>query len=378
MLKTENKLKIFVLFMFFSVLFSQLIFYGTNAIIADFQKNNPTITPLSLTGAGTYLQPYLITNDNDLNNLCAYTNSGGDTYNTYFKLTAENLDENGALVVSLKTPIGTSTYPFQGIFDGNNLTLTGATLATNAQNQTGIFGAVKNATIKNLTVAYKTQNTTSSTLGGIVATAYSSNIINCTNKTEIHNTATDSMVAGIVGYAYNTQIYDCLNEKNINSLTGGEISYTGGIVAYSYNTTIFGCAIKSSDVTINSSGAKVNICGAISSSVSGGSTSQCFNMSAVSASVSGDSSSYAGGIVGKATNHTITDCFNRGYISSLAKESISNKITPTSYAYYYQKDTYAYAGGICGSGSSTTISNCYNTSPVNGGTQIYDIQFLTL
>ena len=374
-IKTNTKLLILVAFL--TIFFSQFIFWGTRGLIAEERKNNIVVTPLSLTGTGTYLNPYLVNTNKDLNNLCAYTNSGGNTAGVYFKLTSSDLNADGAFVASLTEPIGTATYPFMGIFDGDNITLTGASFATNANNQAGIFGQVKNATIQNLTVAYNSTNTTATTMGGIVASAYSSNIINCTNKTDIYNTTGDAMIAGIVGYAYNLNIENCTNQATIKCLSTGEgISSAGGIVGYGFNTDIKYCrVIPGKDIDrINGGGgggssSDTSYRGGIAGNVYGGKTEESYNTSNIIAS--GTDSSYAGGIVGYASNHRITNCYNLGSVTASANEKSSSSTKLNDYSSLITKKTNAFAGGICGSGAP--VSSCYNTGSVSGGKELYEI-----
>ena len=381
--KTKNINKIFIIIAFLTVFFTQLIFWGASGIIAEERKNNIVVIPLSLTGTGTYLNPYLVNTDKDLNNLCAYTNSGGNTAGVYFKLTSSDLNADGAFVASLTEPIGTATYPFMGIFDGDNITLTGASFTTNANNQAGIFGQVKNATIQNLTVAYNSTNTTATTMGGIVASAYSSNIINCTNKTDIYNTTGDAMIAGIVGYAYNTNIENCTNQATIKCLSTGEgISSAGGIVGYGFNTDIKYCrVIPGKDIDrINGGGgggssSDTSYRGGIAGIVSSGKTEESYNMLDITAS--GTDSSYAGDIVGYATDHTISNCFNRGNISATANSTTSsikrnspqraNRVNLSSSGYTINTTTtLAYVGGIAGY-SKSEINNCFSIGDILGG-----------
>ena len=372
----DTKLNTSIVFAILAMLFSFVLFFGVSGLVAEERKSNIVVTPLALEGTGTYSSPYLVKSGADLNNLCAYTNSGGNTKGLYFKLTSADLTESGALEVALTEPIGTTHSPFMGVFDGNDITITGATYATNAQGQAGIFGQIKNATIQNLTVKYSSTDTTATTMGGIVASAYSSNILNCTNKTNIYNTAGDAMVAGIVGYAHNLNIENCTNEATIKCLSTGEgISSAGGIVGFGYNTNISYCKI-SPNITpeINGGGSggsssEISYRGGIAGSLSGGSTKESYNIATISAS--GTKESYAGGIVGKATNHTITNCFNRGNVSASAKETTSSSTKLTDYANYVIKNTKGYAGGICGSGA--TINCCYNTGNVIGGKMVYSI-----
>ena len=373
---TNKKLNTSVVFAILAMLFSFVLFFGVSGLVAEEKKSNIVVTPLSLEGTGTYSSPYLVKSSADLNNLCAYTNSGGNTKGLYFKLTSADLTESGALEVALTEPIGTAYSPFMGIFDGNDITITGATYATNAQGQAGIFGQIKNATIQNLTVKYSSTDTTATVMGGIVASAYSSSILNCTNKTNIYNTAGDAMVAGIVGYAHNLNIEYCTNEATIKCLsTGDGISSAGGIVGFGYNTNISYCKVSPiiTPGLINGGGSgsssKIAYRGGIAGTLSGGSTKESYNTATISCF--GTDEAYAGGIIGKATNHTITNCFNRGNVSATANETTSSSTKLTDYATYVIKSTKGYAGGICGSGSS--INRCYNTGTVSGGRELYVI-----
>ncbi len=382
MYKTKTNKKIYVFIIALAMLFSFVLFFGVSGLVAEERKNNIVVTPLSLEGTGTYSSPYLVKSGADLNNLCAYTNSGGNTKGLYFKLTSADLTESGALEVALTEPIGTAHNPFMGVFDGNDITITGATYATNAQGQAGIFGQIKNATIQNLTVKYSSTDTTATTMGGIVASAYSSNILNCTNKTNMYNTAGDAMVAGIVGYAHNLNIENCTNEATIKCLSTGEgISSAGGIVGFGYNTNISYCKI-SPNITpeINGGGgggssSDISYRGGIAGLLSGGSTKESYNTATISAA--GTKEAYAGGIIGKATSHTITNCFNRGNVSALANgtsetETVSNgqstsgiSLSTSGYTVTTDK-TLAYAGGIAGY-SNSDIKYCYSFGTISGG-----------
>ena len=377
-----KKLNLSVVFAVLAMLFSFVLFFGVGGLVAEERKSNIVVTPLTLEGIGTYSTPYLVKSSADLNNLCAYTNSGGNTQGLYFKLTSADLTESGALEVALTEPIGTAHSPFMGVFDGNDIMITGATYSTNAQGQAGIFGQIKNATIQNLTVKYTSKETTATVMGGIVASAYSSNILNCTNKTNIYNTAGDAMVAGIVGYAYNLNIENCTNEATIKCLsTGKGVSSAGGIVGFGYNTNISYCKVSPiiTPGLINGGGggssSSISYRGGIAGSLSGGATNESYNTATISCS--GTDEAYAGGIVGKATNHTITNCFNRGNVSASAKvtsttETVSNgqstsgiNLSTSGYTVTTDK-TIAYAGGIAGY-SNSDIKYCYSFGTISGG-----------
>ena len=95
-------------------------------------------------GEGTEASPYLIASTTDWNNLSAAVN-GGETYSgKYFKMTAN--------VGTVTTTLGTSTtYLFDGTFDGNGHTLNVNISNSNAQTRTAPFAwAGGSAVIKNL------------------------------------------------------------------------------------------------------------------------------------------------------------------------------------------------------------------------------------
>ena len=96
-------------------------------------------------GEGTATNPYKIQNVDDLKLLAQKVNNGEAYANKHFQLTA-NID----LKNEPWTPIGTENNFFQGTFDGDghqitNLTITGGSYV-------GLFGYVKNATIRNCNV----------------------------------------------------------------------------------------------------------------------------------------------------------------------------------------------------------------------------------
>lgn len=162
-------------------------------------------------------------------------------------------------------PIGTGTFTsFQGTFDGNSesgTTITGLTIKTTGIDA-GLFGVVKEATIKNVTVENANIDVTLSmhgTVGGIVGIVYGQNsgstgknsgsISNCTfsGTIKVDGNGTFSYAGGIVGSngknGSNTNypgltVEDCTN----NGMITGNAVYMGGIVgANGYQDTVKDC-----------------------------------------------------------------------------------------------------------------------------------------
>lgn len=143
------------------------------------------------TGSGTEADPYVITTEAGLNKLATDVNNGTVYSGKYFKLGA-------SITVTDWTPIGQkgTEKKFAGTFNGN-----GQTVIINSINNSldsafggyaGFFGAVKDATIKNLTVA---GTISGSDVAGVVARLDgASKVINCINKAKVTGT---SKAAGI-------------------------------------------------------------------------------------------------------------------------------------------------------------------------------------
>ena len=135
-------------------------------------------------GDGTENNPYIITTAKQLLGLSALINGGFDFNGTFFKL-GKNIDLATVCSVELNKnwiPIGTTTNPFKGIFDGNGKTISNIYINNSLNNQ-GFFGYVNGGTIKNLIVSGSIIAGTY--VGGLVGNAESSTIQNCKNEATI-------------------------------------------------------------------------------------------------------------------------------------------------------------------------------------------------
>ena len=120
-------------------------------------------------GYGTSAKPYLIKTAQHLKDLAHYVNDGETFKGKYFKMTNDiavnNLQwDNGDRTkapanlkdLELWTPIGEygsflNDY-FEGIFDGDGHSISGLVIHVQDYDYTGLFGAVNNAIIRNLTI----------------------------------------------------------------------------------------------------------------------------------------------------------------------------------------------------------------------------------
>ena len=187
-----------------------------------------------LSGDGTLEAPYLISNANDWNTFSSNVNAGDSYSNAYVKF-ADEFD-NTESPVTVQVGIGIEK-PFSGTLLGNNKTL--HVNLTNTVNETnevaqGVapFHYIKNATIKDLTIA-GTISSASYHTSGLVGFADGENLLEgCVVNATLN--ITNNYAGGIVGHGRSsaTTIKDCIFAGSIN---GGNTSRSniGGIWGWS-------------------------------------------------------------------------------------------------------------------------------------------------
>lgn len=173
-------------------------------------------------GSGTEADPYVITTETELNKLATNVNSGTVYSGAYFKLGA-------SITVANWTPIGqkNSDNKFAGTFDGNGQTVTingiNSSLDPAFGGYAGFFGAVKGATIRNLTVD---GTITGADVAGIVARMDGGTVENCVNKATVTGTRKAAGIVVITKGDGEATIQNCQNYGTIKS-TGDR---AGGII----------------------------------------------------------------------------------------------------------------------------------------------------
>ena len=170
----------------------------------------PRVTrPVELNGSGTEDDPYLIACEQDWNNLANNLEAERNYQDKLFLQTAD---------ITVTTMVGTSSHPFNGIYEGDGHTLTfnaGTADAYQNQQHCAPFRYVKNATVKNL----RTQ-------GDIYTSAQFA----------------AGLAASVSG---DFTVTNCLSDITINSSVDGDGTH-GGFVARALNgTTVFtGCVFS--------------------------------------------------------------------------------------------------------------------------------------
>ena len=270
------------------------------------------------TGSGTEADPYVITTAEQLAVLATAVNSGTAYSGTYFKL-------GNDITVADWTPIGqkkNDNNKFAGSFDGNGRTVTINGISNSLDSAFGgyaaLFGAIKGATIKNVTV---TGTISGADVAGVVGQMNGGTVENCVNKATVTGT---KKAAGIVVYTKNSGsavIKDCVNYGEIKS-TGDR---AGGIVnLVQIATEVLNCknygAVTSEATSTYAAGGIVGWVG-LEQSGAQFKIDGCENTAAVSGKGA------AGGILGGASGSvgTVSSCINSGTVTLSGTAGTSNE-----------------------------------------------------
>ena len=214
------------------------IFYGTvnnyGTITGATFSSGITGDPALVTGSGTETDPYQISTAEGLKWFRDKVNSG--EYGLCAVLTADiTLDSSEAW-----TPIvPDNTHYYTGTFDGKGHTISGLNV-TGEFMYAGLFGTVKDGTIKSLTVAGKVSPSNSQCIvGGIVGYASKAVIKNCSNHCSVTGRTT-SIIGGIAGFNSSGAIIDCYNVGTISVINyaeaiGGIVGSNSGTISNCYN-----------------------------------------------------------------------------------------------------------------------------------------------
>lgn len=222
----------------------------------------------------------------------------------------------------------TETYAFRGAFDGNHKTIRGLYIERD-ERYVGLFGYVKEGTVKNLTIEGGDVTGYAAT-GGIVGDLYNGQIENCVFSGSV--TGEDS-TGGIVGDLGASKVEGCKNTGNITgkTATGGIV---GGAGSDAENDYLRNC-INAGPVT----GADA-FTGGITGILVDMLADYCVN----TGTVQGGEGKNTGGVAGCVVEGTIQNCVNGGPVSGSANN----------------------VGGVAGLVSASTIQNCVNYADIWG------------
>ena len=250
-----------------------------------------------LNGGGTELNPYIISDAEDLAIMSDLVNNGDEaTYRSaYYSLTA-SVDLDDLVGTKYKfAPIGTATKPFIGNFNGNgnlvynlNLTENSDTAPLLVDQYIGLFGYVGNGgNVSNVGVTGASYGkNTAFEIGGI-AGYNAGTIYQCFFEGTI--TGSDT-IGGIVGHNTGT-VRSCFANGSLyagvnNAKTGGLIGVNGstGSVSYSYNQCSLNVSVQNA----------YNVGGIIGNQLSSTAHSYCYYNSSLNPSLKALGASSAG------------------------------------------------------------------------------------
>ncbi len=222
------------------------------------------------------------------------------------------------------TPVGNSSTPFTGTFNGNNYTISNLFINLLLTNDIGLFGKTSGSTIENVGLI-NANITGQNNVGTLVGYNNSSSIINTYAAGTVSG---NNNVGGLVGYSKNSSSID--NSYATGSVSGS--NNVGGLVGFNYNSS----SIANSYATGTVIGSGYNAGGLL-----GGNYSSIIDNSYATGSVNG--SSYVGGLVGST------------YLSAIDNSYATGSVNGSSYV-----------GGLVGFNGSSSIDNSYATGSVSG------------
>jgi len=284
-------------------------------------------------GSGTSGDPWQISDPDDLQELM-------DTsvdWDNYFKQTAVI----NCYGLSSPNPIGNSTTPFSGKYDGQGFYIENLEIDMPSTDYVGLFGFCSDANLNeiNLINATVSGNYYVGSLCGFMTDLVS------VNECFTHGNVSGSYyVGGMIGYVTSSVIVSITKSKSYTNVYGNG-SYIGGFIGrfyfnytgdYSSSANAFEECYSTGDVSLSSRMIRFNIGGFIGyfylSNVSFSMFNDCYS----TGSVSSDLGYYVGGFIGYLASASISNCYSIGSATGSS-----------------------YVGGFIGYGALNSISSCY-------------------
>ena len=189
----------------------------------------PSSVVYGMSGAGTALDPYIITTVSDLQNvsldLTAYYELGND-----IDASSTSGWNGGAGFV----PIGNSSNPFTGNFNGRGYNITGLYIYSNSSGfDVGLFGYVNTTlSISDVNLIGENFSVKSYNVGGLIGRIYGGTITNSSSTGNISSSLND--VGGLIGMMYGGMVNSSYSEVNVIESVDG----AGGLIGFLYSGLI--------------------------------------------------------------------------------------------------------------------------------------------
>lgn len=266
-------------------------------------------------------------------------------------------------------PVGASSAIFfDGTFDGNGFTVNNMMIDVQS-NFAGLFGYIKNSTIKNLGIINShvacaepirgTEAYNYVYAGGLAGYSNSSYIENCYNTGSVSgiNNTRPAMVGGLLGLLQgdsNSSYYikNSFNTGMVNAFSESVQSYAGGVAGYATTVSIDNC-LNGGNIFAETNSINAAASGGIVGNTYHVNIKACYNIASVIAQSAGDA--WTGGIVGSLADY-----------SSVSESANTGEIKASTSSRWETSDDQACSGGIAGSIRYTgnIINDCYNAGVV--------------
>lgn len=327
-------------------------------------------------GSGTESDPYRIAKAADLIQMAALVNAGTGSYATANYIQTKDITD-AAITNHIGSYGSNNDHPFKGVYDGAGFKITNVsfTAATDEIGQ-GLFGSIKDATIKNLTVENFTNNSKKKYTGVIAGVSNTSIVKNCTVRGEI---TIKGSQAGLVG-RNNSVVQDCSFNGNFYAFD----TCIGAIVGLNASDgTVSNCkAAGTVSSTTNAAGGIVGLC----ESGSVDAITACeFNGNVISegrniGGILGMKANRNGGVQNCKMTGTVSGTYNiGGIIGSVLKNNdsakpgvlVSNCVNSAKVmgTLYNIAGIIGYANPIA-SGNYTKVDKCVNNGDITGAYNI--------
>ncbi|MDR2972361.1 MAG: T9SS type A sorting domain-containing protein [Bacteroidales bacterium] len=282
-------------------------------------------------GNGSENNPYIITTAEEFVLLGTLVESDNDNFNDKCYKLGNDISLSAYQSGAGWKPIGYVgwfiDHAFHGVLDGDNKKITGLVINNTSLMYAGLFGAVTNGTVKNITI-------------------------------ENVNIKADSDIGGVSGYIKNTTITNCYTSGKINGVGAWGC---GGIVGCAY-----GCFMSDCNSTCEVSGG-MWVGGVAGNFSDFGTMKNCYS----TGDITGNSGS-VGGLVGDIEG-TVSYCYSTGKVTSGGDQvgGVTGYLGGSLSNCYSTSDVIGYntVGGIAGYVRyGASVSNCYSTGKIIGNT----------
>ncbi len=208
----------------------------------EIPRREPAFATQFLSEEGTQANPYVVGSKADMDTLSLLVSQGQNFSGKYFTVDA-NISE---IYLGAFTPIGSSTKPFLGNFDGYGVNFVLA-IDNPTLNYQGLFGFTQSGVIENLSVSGSVKGL--NYVGGIVGQMASGTVRNVYSTATVE--ALGSHAGGIVGLLSMGSLSNAFNRGDVIA-----VNNAGGIVGYTYVYTVpsYGSNTTNSISNVYSSG----------------------------------------------------------------------------------------------------------------------------